>query len=581
MSIPAAIGHLSGIVARSAAPPLLVTFSRAPVPGLMAQAFGPDTAFNLVVADQSGPLRFARAFTQSDPATPPSEIALAAAETRIFGPPAPATDPPRPGLSGPPIIARFVEPNTLTRMEAARPGFLRGCAAIVVQIAAQRPREAALELVRGLGFTAVAHFDIRDGMVICVATAQALPDLEATAPAATWPIHRLVIIDPCLDGRRGHYLPLARAFTAGAEALGADIVWACHRDFTGKGVPPGVTVRPCFPRSFFDIPPEALATTDLGPEMAPVIADLLAAFREPGTHFLAHSADPALLRAILILTEGGVDLPAPVHLSLPNHPWRMPGRAAGIEASRALVRLTASGAWNRTLFMWTETRTLSAQIGLRLGQTIPALPLPVPCWAAAAPAAPPPPDAGDALRIAYVGEARVEKGFLDLPELAAAVARLPGVTLAIHVLPPPHGFTTDHDAVLDNLAASPVTELHAAPLDEAGYRAFIAAAHAVLLPYNPAHYAGRGSGILCDAIVSGRAVIARHGPTMAEHAAEGVVLTYADPDGFAAAVMRLRAERGALMDRARADGARFRGQRHAAAVVAALSHRVAWSRAGG
>jgi hypothetical protein len=555
------IGHLTGLVARQSQAPLLVTFSRRPVPGLLAQVFGPGSAFNLVLAGQEGPLRFGQAFAQREPSADPAEIPLGSLQPRLFGPAA---------REGAPVIARFVDPATLTRLLDERGGFLRRCAAVIVQIGAEEARGAALRALAGAGHTAQAGLALGSGQSLWVASPEALAYPASILPAGEGRLERLVLLDPCLDGQRGHYLPLARALTAGAQALGAEVAWACHAGLDATLAPAEVLLRPCFARSFFDLPQAEVAGTDLGPEFAPPLAALMEEFAGPGTHMLAHSCDPGMLRAALQRAEAREELPVTLHLCLPNHPWRMPGRAAGIEASRALQRLAATPAWNRQLFLWTETRTLAAQIGQRLGQPVPALPLPAPAWAVGAPL---PPAGAAPLCLAFLGEARLDKGFLDLPELAEALDGLAGVRLLIHVLAPPHGFTAEHDAALARLAARPDVTLVPEALDETRYRAMLDAADGVLLPYHPQHYAGRGTGILCDAIAAGRMVVARAGPTMDEHASEGVVLTYDGPAGFRAVVRRILMEREALTARALREAARFRGRRSPAAVVAGLRWR--------
>lgn len=556
------IGHLTGLVARGRAAPLLVTFSRKPVPGLMAQVFGPGSACNLVLGAGAGARRFEQALVQTDPATPPTEAALAALEQRVFGP-----------GGGAPTIARFVDRGTLKWMLRERAEFLRGCAGVVVQIGEAEALAEALALLAAAGHSAAESFPLERGGAIVVASPAPVPGEGDVRPALLERLERLVILDPCLDGGRGHYLALARALTLGAQALGAEVVWACHSGFSGEGALPGVILRRCFPRSFFDVAPSEMPMTDLGPDFAPVLGALMAEFAGAGTHVLAHSCDPGLLRAALSVAEAHTQLPASLHLCLPNHPWRMPGRAAGTEASRALALLTETPAWNNSLFLWTETRTLAAGIGQRLGCTLPVLNLPAPAWAEAHPLPPTGLSPQGPLRLAFLGEARPDKGFLDLPACAEALSTQPGIELLVHAVPPSHGFTQAHEAALARLARTRGVRLLHGPLDEADYRACLAEVDGLLLPYLPQAYAGRGSGIVCDAIAAGRIVVARAGPTMGELSEEGVVLLFDALPDLARVAARLVQEREALSRRALAEAHPFRARRQAQIALMGLVQR--------
>ncbi len=561
---PTPVAALRQLASRGAGPPLLVTFSAAPAAELRPEAFGAGSAFNLVMRGE--PLRVLQAFGAA-PGAAPAPMSFAALQARIFGTAAKER-----------LLARFVDAGTPARFLAARRGLLRRCAGLLLEAEAVAAADALAEL----GFQPVA--EAGPGWVLLAPAGEPSQRPAAMAEPAAVPapipdhrIDRLVILDPCLEGARGHYLPLALAYTRGAQALGAEVAWACHARFDGEGLPPGVALRRCFARSFFDLGPRDPRPRDLGPELAPALRETLEALGGPGTHALAHSADPGLLRAALLVAQAMPALPAALHLCIPNHPWQMPFAAEGADPMEVLAALARTPQHGRSIFLWAETRTVAGELGRRLGLPVPVLRLPAPAWADGR-AEPP---AGERLALAFLGEARLGKGFLDLPELAAALEAAPGlaarVELRVHALPPHDGFTRRHRAALDRLAGLGCVTLREGRLDDAGYRAFVGAADAVLLPYDPRHYNGRGTGILCDALAAGRAVVARAGATMAEHAEEGVVLLYRTPAEFVARVAELAASRAGISAAAMQAAPRFIGRRNAVAVVASLRDRLAFA----
>ncbi|WP_376093819.1 glycosyltransferase [Roseomonas sp. CCTCC AB2023176] len=553
------IGAVTATVADGRPDPALVTISRRPAAGLLPQIFG--EGLNIVVSEPPGPPRPLRAFRQTRAGAPPEEVAPVDGASGLTQGDDPSA-----------TVLRFVEPGTLARVAASHPGLLRNCAAVLLQFAASQSLDAVLTALAEHGLRLTGHYDLGRGAPVVLARRPAA--YAVLERSAGWPA-RLAIVDPCLDGARGHYLPLARSLTAGGQDLGLDVTWACHARLDPATAPPGVAVHPVFARSFFDLPPEALGQVDLGPEIAAALRGFLNKVGGAATHLLAHSADPALLRAALALAEDEAPIGAPFHLVIPNQPWIMPGRAAGIEVSRALARLAATASYGREVFLWAETRELGRQVSERLGRTVPALQLPAPAWAAEGVS--PPPDLP--LRLVFLGEARPEKGFADLPALAATLGGddgLRSIILDVQVLPPHRGPTSAYEEALARLGANPQVRLHRGPLDDGAYRERLRAAHAVLLPYDPDRYAGRGSGIMVDAIAAGRVVVARDGPTVAELATDGVALRYSDPSGFARAVRTLLHDHTTLLSEAARRAVAFRCWRDPAATIRSLEHRVAF-----
>ncbi len=123
---------------------------------------------------------------------------------------------------------------------------------------------------------------------------------------------------------------------------------------------------------------------------------------------------------------------------------------------------------------------------------------------------------GNKINIVYVGEARYHKGFHLLPWMINGMGRGPhrdAVTFSIQnfCANPRQLFYREAMATIDPSSTTFISE----PLDEAGYRAFIACADIVVLPYLLDHYYVQSSGIYADAVAAGKPVVASRGTWVA------------------------------------------------------------------
>jgi hypothetical protein len=122
------------------------------------------------------------------------------------------------------------------------------------------------------------------------------------------------------------------------------------------------------------------------------------------------------------------------------------------------------------------------------------------------------------IRIAYLGDARREKGYQHLPRLAADV--LAGPTLAQFTIQSnlSHGGSAAEVALaLSQLEAigDERVRLLRAPLTPAEYRDQLLNADLLLLPYDRASYFARSSGVLAEALAAGIPVVVPAGTWMA------------------------------------------------------------------
>lgn len=178
---------------------------------------------------------------------------------------------------------------------------------------------------------------------------------------------------------------------------------------------------------------------------------------------------------------------------------------AAIEAARrgALIdriRVTPQKLIERIQYV-TDTQELASLFSLLSGAAFHIMP--IPHIVAQAPKR----EAGT-IRLAYLGDARTEKGFLELPAIAAALDRSPcrdSVRLFVQCnlnIPGGEPGICDAIQVLRNTYGHFV-ELHDRPLDRDAYAARMASADLLLLPYDRDLYRHRSSGIVVEALSAG------------------------------------------------------------------------------
>jgi hypothetical protein len=263
-----------------------------------------------------------------------------------------------------------------------------------------------------------------------------------------------------------------------------------------------------------------------------------------------------------------------VHVNFQTSPRFMPGRIAGAEAHGVVFRLRTSRAWERSLFLWSETRRLGGWLRDWLSEEAPTLP-----YLTASVGDPAAPDArGDhAFTIAFLGEARPAKGFLDLPDLADAIAAAPGLPATVEmVVQTWRNFGADrpdHQEAVARLRRHPFVEIIDGVLGPDAYERRLALADALLLTYDPAVYALQGSGILIEGFTHGAVILARAGTMMESENEHGVVAVYRTADELVALLAQMAGDRTAIRVRTRTMAARFRKINTPARYVAALDAR--------
>jgi hypothetical protein len=533
-------------------PAIIVTFSRAPAEDLMSRVFGAGATANLIALPVSADGDEGD-FTRPDGAS---------ASPLDFEPDAWA------------VFPRFIDFATLERVALHHGAWLARAAGIIVRFPPARmrgwnPSEA--------GFLESCSFITQGGHRTTIFFRQPeVPPLARDRPQVIDrpALRRLVIVDPCLGVGRGHFLPYAQRITEGAQALGADVVWGCHRRLDGGDAPTGVEVRRCFPQCFFDLSVEQQASVDLSPELLKGWLALLGEFDGAGTHFLVHTLDGHLLRAAAGLLEMRPPMRSVIHLSFNKSPRRMPGRAQGAEAHRVVMRLRRAPEWERSLFVWTEHRRLSHWMSQWLRAPVPIQPF-------LSPSGP-----GEGVRrrttaagvtISVLGASHAAKGFLDLPELMDHIAASPLLSETLKVViqnwTPFQGAGAPHEQAVARLRRHPFVEIVEGRLDADDYARRLAETDVLLLPYHQDTYGLRGSGILIEGLSRAAIILVRAGTSMEDSGEDGVVLGYETPQELVEVLNELVSSFDAFADKAREMADRFRRVNTPEAYVGSLDAR--------
>lgn len=536
---------------------MIVTISRNPVEELFAHVFGAAHALNLLTGDGS------RAELRSA-ATPPGGWQPARLAT--------LADVGQSLLqrAGDGLVLRIVDPAALADIEAACPALVRDCRMIWLETGHAADRAKCRIALDAYGFRHSMAVAPHPGAMLSRTALQAEP-LPDYFPRQQ--LRKLVLLDNNLTGERGHYLSVARRISEGAHDAGVAVVWGTHARFPPGAAPEGVQVEPVFPRSIFDVPLGEHEAADFSDEILAGWRQLAAAHPEPTTHFLVPTLDGHFVRAVHRLMREDLGIPGVIHLSTPYETRHMPARIAGREVDWHLRELSRLACFGSRLFLWTETEALASIYRSRVSSTVRALPLPAAGDHGSATFE----TASGPVVFTFLGEARIDKGFQNLPRLTQAMlAGRPTGALEIRIYysAPFGGFTPELAAARAQLEACDAVVLGEGVLSEDDYRLAIHDADAILLPYDPDYYKARGSGILTEALSFGRLVIGSAGTVIEEYRTDSVFPCRTTEDWIAAAdavisdAARMRAGSAAR-------STQFRARYAARAYIDRLAFRVA------
>lgn len=375
---------------------------------------------------------------------------------------------------------------------------------------------------------------------------------------------RLFVVDPSLKDIRGHHYSLARSVSTSAKMSGFEVFWLASSDASPELLKNRELI-PAFGHSMYDSyqtkNPEQptflrrgmrwlLRRWDrdvdgsAGAEPPDKEIDLKVSIRSdlervfgnldigPSDRLLFHTADGATYQALAELLQGQdlLELPS-FHVCTPYDPVGvMPNRSSAADVLGAIESFKESGLLGRRVFLHAENPLLAKHLSNIWDTHVFALDLP---------ALPVSEDMKFVARrfrsdrlgaeqnqflVVSLGAARLEKGFHLIPDIVRRVfeyaeerefsevdpARIKFVLQASAQIVGRHPVITQAIEKLQQFSKNQV-ELLMDPLSDEDYQSLTLAADAILMPYDEEAYRVRGSGIVSEAIVAKKFIIAKSG----------------------------------------------------------------------
>lgn len=219
---------------------------------------------------------------------------------------------------------------------------------------------------------------------------------------------------------------------------------------------------------------------------------------------------------------------------------------------------------------WTDSEELTAEYRRATGWPFGTLPIPHTAPYCKAAGKPPP------LRILYLGDARLEKGFQHLPALVRSLTqddpdrrRFEFYIQSHSTSPAEEPQISSARAELARLANRGVT-LFDAPLAPAQYRELLASGHVVVLPYDPRAYAARSSGVFAEALAAGIPLVVPADTWMSRQLPAGAGEAFEDIEEVAALVRNIAADYRNYANGARSGAEDWRRRHNAERLVSLL-----------
>jgi len=332
---------------------------------------------------------------------------------------------------------------------------------------------------------------------------------------------KLYIVDPSLVDERGHHFQLSSRISLAAIALGWQVEWLTNKAFASRAHCQ-IKIVPTFSYSMYAR--FKAGGSDLSIDYEGVLASELGSFLQSqsfreGDMVLVHTLYSDILLALhRVACEHGLPMHCAFHLCSPYTLESMPGAAASASLCAALADLSTQG--RASVCLYGETPQLAESLSRATGLSVRALPLPAfDMQRALSKTAKGEIASGELkrkLRIAYLGPARVEKGFHHIPTFINTLLSNRRTEMAyeffIQSTPQIIGYDPRLTKTLEDLAAltsqyPQLLTLHNAVLSDEQYARVLDWADMLLMLYEPANYATRGSGIAVEAVSSAVAIV--------------------------------------------------------------------------
>lgn len=410
-------------------------------------------------------------------------------------------------------------------------------------------------------------------------------------------MRQLIIVDHSLSSKGGHYFEYSRSVGQGAAQRGWQVHILANRKLRLDSDVPlaqalGVqSVRPVF---FYDwsiwsdIPPHQPSKGHFGHD---ILHELVAVGAGPTDLVLVHTLGWSQLAQLLWSLS-----------AIP--PWR----AAGLPRFSIVLRydprdldpaysrkmadlfdqLAANKAMAARVRFHTDTDHLTMLYGQLLRTKASTLPIPFDQAAMLRALASVAGEEGGGdkkkrpLTLVYIGDAREEKGYPLLPEMARQLWESHFRTGQLRLLAQSNFNIAGGEASVPEARQrlqqlpSPEVRLLTAALDTEAYYRLLAAADIVLIPYDPERYQARSSGILVQAQCAGKVVVTSSGTWMETRGAAGMV-TFNGPANFVDAVRHAVDSFDSLQQQAAEKAERWRSEASANHFMAVLEQAHDWA----
>lgn len=366
---------------------------------------------------------------------------------------------------------------------------------------------------------------------------------------------KLIIIDPSLKDTIGHHIGVARAMARGAREIGLKPIAIANHACPPGALAPECAVVPVFDDYLYG------GVADIGLFVYQLNKALERQYVTPRDMLTLFCATPAMLAgSIAYLLNLKPQARPRISIRFDRDEARAPKSRIGYQRAFELIRaLNLRKHYN----FFVESKGLQDYFLDMSGERFELLFNPLPDFpkefAKVGFSEPPKnPTARTKIKLGYLGEARVEKGFHLMPFLVDHLRSNPATkgkvafciqTGASHQNQ--HGWVMGAREQLVAMAQKdPDITLHDF-LGEDEYQRALVSLDLLILPYGPGDYTRRGSGVATEALAAGKAIVVSRGTDIAAtYEGAGVVVPdIQNEEGFAAACVKAVCEIEALLQK--------------------------------
>jgi len=379
---------------------------------------------------------------------------------------------------------------------------------------------------------------------------------------------RLFLFDPNLKSAGGHFCGYDLRVGKAAGALGIEPMIFSNRRAELGDTP--IPIRPVLERNCWEelcTPPGRSPYSHMAESAANLAETVAGIYRRhrASPHDVTFFPNASIVTALGMARTGwlfGEHQPRTallfrMELSEQSRLAVLGSRGGGYLLAQALADLSADLA-GAGLRLYTDSDFLTEEYGSATRLQFTTAPIPVdPAFLGGASGG------SDAVTLLYLGDARTEKGYQDLPGIARELERELAEGKVRMVVQSNFNISNGEAGIAEareKLSGLPNVHLLSEPLDDSEYVGQMIMADLVLLPYRAEQYVARTSGILAEAICAGVPAIVPEGTWLSEqmrrHGA-GAAFQPDDPGAVARETRKALGRLDQLRERARTRRATF------------------------